>query len=378
MVYNAPNHKLYFVVSDNTAPRWPFARAGGGTVDTGIFTLNIAADGTASNLTKLVSWGGASGISESVWHSDRQYEQPAFHHRLRRFAQHPASLQPAHRGGEFHHRRHSQFQFAVDRRLANNPNFFYYIGRSTSIPPPTSSTGRPRIPSRRREQPDPQRHLHDRSDPDARHRHGRCTRHQRRPPSRGHGHRRRQRRLLRGAWSSVNFNGSIVEGSLSTANGTQTTIYTLPTNTQPEAILFEAAPVLTAGATVGYTEQGTAVVLDFEPDAERCRQCEPRQRHGVDHRGLPHRRHAELHQPERHHRQLQQRHRRADAVRQSPRSPTTRRRCARSPSPRPATIRPASAPIPAAPSAGRRTTAPRTARRHQHGERHGGRRRPGA
>ena len=62
--------------------------------------------------------------------------------------------------------------------------------------------------------------------------------------------------------SSVNFNGTIVEGSLSTANGTQTTIYTLPSNTQPQAILFEGAPVLTAGATVGYTEQGTAATLN--------------------------------------------------------------------------------------------------------------------
>ena len=34
----------------------------GVTIDTGIFSLNIAANGTASGLTKLVSWAGASGI----------------------------------------------------------------------------------------------------------------------------------------------------------------------------------------------------------------------------------------------------------------------------------------------------------------------------
>ena len=65
------------------------------------------------------------------------------------------------------------------------------------------------------------------------------------------------------------------------------------------------APVVTAGATVSYTEQGTAVVLDRRPDGERCRQHDAGERHGVDHRGPLRRRHAELHQPERHHRQLQ-------------------------------------------------------------------------
>ena len=62
MVYNAPNHKLYFVVSDNSGPDGLSPAQAGGTVDTGIFTLNIAADGTASNKTQLVNWGGASGI----------------------------------------------------------------------------------------------------------------------------------------------------------------------------------------------------------------------------------------------------------------------------------------------------------------------------
>ena len=62
--------------------------------------------------------------------------------------------------------------------------------------------------------------------------------------------------------SSVNFNGSIVEGSLSTANGTQTTIYTLPTNTQPDAILYEAAPVLSVtGASPTALPGGSAVDL---------------------------------------------------------------------------------------------------------------------
>ncbi|HEY4167065.1 MAG TPA: DUF4347 domain-containing protein [Reyranella sp.] len=60
MVYNAANHKLYFVVDDNTAPNG-FAPGGGVTIDTGIFSLNIAANGTTSGLTKLVSWGAGSG-----------------------------------------------------------------------------------------------------------------------------------------------------------------------------------------------------------------------------------------------------------------------------------------------------------------------------
>ena len=47
----------------------------------------------------------------------------------------------------------------------------------------------------------------------------------------------------------------------------------------------------------------------FRPDAERRRQHDAGERHGVDQLGLLRRRHAELHQPERHHRQLRQRHR---------------------------------------------------------------------
>ena len=87
------------------------------------------------------------------------------------------------------------------------------------------------------------------------------------------------------------------------------------------------APVVTAGATVGYTEQGTAVVLDSGLTVSDADKTTSGERHGVDQLGLPRRRHAELHQPERHHRQLQQRHRRAHPDRQRHGRPTTRRRC---------------------------------------------------
>ena len=42
------------------------------------------------------------------------------------------------------------------------------------------------------------------------------------------------------------------------------------------------APVVTAGATVGFTEQGTAAVLNFDPDGNRCRQPDAGGRHGID------------------------------------------------------------------------------------------------
>ena len=116
-----------------------------------------------------------------------------------------------------------------------------------------------------------------------------------------------------------------------------------------------------------------------EPDGERRRQRRtwPSASVSISAR-LLRRRHAELHRPERHHRQLQQRRPACSPSAAATRWPTTRRRCARSPSPRPATTRPTSAPVPAAPSAWQRTTEPRhSTAADQHGERHGGQRRPG-
>ena len=256
MVYNAPNHKLYFVVSDMTAPD------GGSGGDTGIFTLNIAADGTASNLNRLVSWGGASGIQNPYGIAIDNTNSLLF----------ITDFGNSHNTGQTFNPRievanlntgvilNSSLQFI--NASAPDPNFFHYYwavdvnpatdtlywtmagpdaAANNQILTATYTTGA--IPTLGTVKalytassagPLPEAMAID---------------------------------VANGVYyvalsSSVNFNGSIVEGSLSTANGTQTTIYTLPTNTQPDAILFEAAPVLTAGATVGYTEQGTAATLD--------------------------------------------------------------------------------------------------------------------
>ena len=76
------------------------------------------------------------------------------------------------------------------------------------------------------------------------------------------------------------------------------------------------APVVTAGAAVSFTEQGSAVVLDSSltlSDADNTTLASATVSISA---GFCHRRHAELHQPERHQRQLQQRHRRAHPQRQ--------------------------------------------------------------
>ena len=87
------------------------------------------------------------------------------------------------------------------------------------------------------------------------------------------------------------------------------TLDSTPATSTLNITAVDDAPVLAAGASVSYTEQGTATVLDFDPDAERCRQPEPGERQGADHlRPFPWR-HAELHQPERHQRQLRRQHR---------------------------------------------------------------------
>ncbi|HTB40828.1 MAG TPA: DUF4347 domain-containing protein, partial [Reyranella sp.] len=266
MVYNAPNHKLYFVVADNTAPDGLSPAQAGGTVDTGIFTLNIAADGTASSLHQLVSWGGASGIQNPYGiaidntnnllfitdFGDSHNVPQAFNPRLE-----VANLT---NGAILN----SSLQFLDASQ--NNPNYFYYIwgvevdpashklywttadpnNNATSIAhnqifSATYSTGATPTLSNitalytaTTDGPNPTNLSID---------------------------------VANGVYyvglgSSAITTGTIVEGSLSTANGTQTTIYTLPTDTQPHAILYEAAPVLSVtGASPTALPGGSAVDL---------------------------------------------------------------------------------------------------------------------
>ena len=266
MVYNAPNHKLYFVVSDNTAPDGLSPAQAGGTVDTGIFTLNIAADGTTSNLTRLVSWGGASGIQNPYGiaidntnnllfitdFGDSHNVPQVFNPRLE-----VANLTT---GAILN----SSLQFLDASQ--NNPNYFYYIwgvevdpasdklywttadpnNNATSIAhnqifSATYSTG---------------------ATPTLSNITALYT-----APTDGPNPTNLSIDVANGVYyvglgSSAITTGTIVEGSLSTPNGTQTTIYTLPTNTQPQAILYEAAPVLSVtGASPTALPGGSAVDL---------------------------------------------------------------------------------------------------------------------
>jgi len=256
MVYNAPNHKLYFVVSDMTAPD------GGSGGDTGIFTLNIAADGTASNLNRLVSWGGASGIQNPYGiaidntnsllfitdFGDSHHTPQAFNPRIEVANLNTGVIL------------NSNLQ-SIDASQ-NNPNFFHYYG-AVDVNPATDTlywtTWDPNVVANNQiltatyttgatptlgavtalytatsAGPLPEAMAIDVAD---------------------------------GVYyvalsSSTATNGSIVEGSLSTPNGTQTTIYTLPTDTQPQAILYEAAPVLSVtGASPTALPNGPAVDL---------------------------------------------------------------------------------------------------------------------
>ncbi len=261
MVYNAPNHKLYFVVSDNTAPDGLSPAQVGGTDDTGIFTLNIAADGTASNLHTLVSWGGASGIQNPYGiaidntnnllfitdFGDSHNIPQAFNPRVEVanlstgviLNSNLQSIDASQNNPNFFH-----YYWAVDVNPATDTLYWTMAGpdavANNQILTATYTTGATptlgavkALYTATSAGPLPETMAID---------------------------------VANGVYyvalgSSVNFNGTIVEGSLSTANGTQTTIYTLPTNTQPDAILYEAAPVLSVTGSPTDVPGGSAVDL---------------------------------------------------------------------------------------------------------------------
>ncbi len=108
-----------------------------------------------------------------------------------------------------------------------------------------------------------------------------------------------------GANTSRTITWTVNDGALNSTAATSTVAVTAVND----------APVVTAGATVSFTEQGSAVVLDAAltlSDADNTTLASATVSIGE----LRHRRHAELHQPERHQRQLRQRHRRAHPDRQ--------------------------------------------------------------
>ena len=105
-----------------------------------------------------------------------------------------------------------------------------------------------------------------------------------------------------GTDTSRTISWTVTDGSAS--NGTSNTA-----TTSLDGV--HVAPAVTAGATATFTGGGAAVTLDGTlavSDVDSGGNLD--RRDGVDRPGLPHRRHAELHQPERHHRQLRYDHRR--------------------------------------------------------------------
>ena len=93
------------------------------------------------------------------------------------------------------------------------------------------------------------------------------------------------------------------------------------------AVVLDAAPVVTAGHTLDYTENQAATAIDPALTVTDVRQRQSRLGDGADHRQLRQRRgRARLHQPERHHRLVQCGDRHADPDRHRPASRTTRPR----------------------------------------------------
>ncbi len=256
-----------------------FARAGGGTVDTGIFTLNIAADGTASNLNRLVSWGGASGIQNPYGIAIDNTNSLLF----------ITDFGDSHNTGQAFNPRievanlntgvilNSNLQ-SIDASAELIPPSSITSGRSTLIPPPTRSTGRRRIPNVVANNQILTATYTTGATPTL----GAVTALYT-ATSAGPLPEAMAIDVANGVYyvalsSSTATNGSIVEGSLSTANGTQTTIYTLPTNTQPQDILFEGAPVLTAGRNSRLHRARYGGHARLDPDAWRIPTVRTRQR----------------------------------------------------------------------------------------------------